>query len=173
MSHSIDLAKLTLQDALDIALIIEEEASERYSELARQLELHHTDEAAAFFRRMVGYEKAHAAQLREKRQQLVGDAPSEVDPVEVPELEAPDFGAIRAFMSPHAALRVAMQSEVRAHEFYSKALESVKDEQVRELFAEMVEEEAHHKMLVQQQMDKLPPEDTQDPDANVDPPVAH
>jgi rubrerythrin len=173
MNPHLDLAQLSLEDALDLALIIEEEASERYGELARQLELHHTPEAAAFFRRMVGYEQAHAATLHDKRRELVGDAPRKVDAVDVPELEAPDYGAVRAFMSHHAALRIALQSETRAHDFYVRALEVTKHERVRELFTEMAAEEAHHKVLVQEQLDKLPPEDMQDPDANVDPPVAH
>ena len=42
----IDFAALSLKDALDLAVLIEEEAKERYEDLAEQMELHHTPEAA-------------------------------------------------------------------------------------------------------------------------------
>jgi len=168
----IDYPSLSLQDALDIAILIEEEAEERYTDLADQLEQHRTPEAAKFFRVMVFAESKHAEKLRERRQAAFGDAPSKVDSTIVPEIEAPAFDSVRAFITEHAALRVALASETRAEEFYAKALEQVTDKDVRELFSEMRAEEVEHQGLVQERLDKLPPEDTRDPDDYVDPPVA-
>ena len=51
---TIDFASLTLQDALDLAILIEEEAKERYEEFAENLSLHHTPEAAHSSRRWPG-----------------------------------------------------------------------------------------------------------------------
>ena len=58
-TKDIDFAKLSLQDALDLAVLIEEEARERYEEFAHQMRLHHTHEAARFFRFMAGNEEKH------------------------------------------------------------------------------------------------------------------
>ena len=167
----IDFSKLSLQDALDVAILIEEEASERYGELAAQLELHHTAEAATFFRHMVNNEKHHAEALKKRREALFGDAPRTVSSAIVPEIEAPDYEAVRAFMSPHQALNVAMVSETRARDFYAKALGAVDDKSIVELFTDLLDEEKHHITLVQKELDKLPPEDPIDPDDVVDPPV--
>ena len=48
----IDFSALTLKDALDLAILIEEEARERYEDFADQMEQHHTPEAGRFFRFM-------------------------------------------------------------------------------------------------------------------------
>jgi hypothetical protein len=57
---TIDFASLTLQDALDLAILIEEEAKERYEEFADNLSLHHTPEAAHFFTTMAGTQRSTA-----------------------------------------------------------------------------------------------------------------
>ena len=52
-TRSIDLANISLRDALDLAVLVEEEAKDRYEEFADQMELHHNPEAARFFRFML------------------------------------------------------------------------------------------------------------------------
>ena len=59
------------KDALDLAILIEEEARERYEEFADQMELHHTPEAAHFFRFMAGNEEKHRAELAARRARAV------------------------------------------------------------------------------------------------------
>ena len=73
MPPTIDFATLSLQDALDLAILIEEEAKERYEEFADQLAKHHTPEAAQFFQTMAGNEAKHGADLLMRRQALFGD----------------------------------------------------------------------------------------------------
>ena len=63
----IDFTALSLKDALDLAVLIEEEAKERYEELAAQMEQHHTPAPAHFFRFMAGNEAKHRAQLSVRR----------------------------------------------------------------------------------------------------------
>ena len=67
-TQGLDPAQFSLRDALDVAILIEEEARDRYDELAEQLAVHHTPEAAAFFRRMARIEERHRNQLLERRQ---------------------------------------------------------------------------------------------------------
>ena len=38
MSVDLDFASLSIKDALDLAILVEEEAEERYRELAREIE---------------------------------------------------------------------------------------------------------------------------------------
>ena len=61
---TLDFSKLGLQDALDLAVLVEEEAHERYLELTDQMQQHHTPEAAQFFTTMAGNEKKHGEELR-------------------------------------------------------------------------------------------------------------
>ena len=75
---SIDVAKLSVQDALDLAILIEEEAEERYHEFAHQMALHHTPDAARFFLVMADNEARHRTQLEGQRAQRFGSAPRRV-----------------------------------------------------------------------------------------------
>ena len=57
----IDFRSLTLQDALDLALSIEEEAKERYDQFAKITGGRYAGDAADMFRQMAGYEAKHWA----------------------------------------------------------------------------------------------------------------
>ena len=75
----IDFRSLTLQDALDLALSIEEEAKERYEEFVRQVGGgRYPGDAADMFRAMAVNEAKHGAQLAERRLRIFGKAPRTV-----------------------------------------------------------------------------------------------
>ncbi len=171
-TRGVDFATLTLMDALDLAILIEEEAKERYEEFTAQMETHHTPEAASFFRFMVGNEAKHEAELEARRSMLFGSAPRAVSRAMIYDVEAPDYDEARAFMTPHAALRAALRCEAKAHEFFVAALPSIHDADVRSLFEELRDEEIEHQNLVRQQIAKLPPEPDANPDDWADEPVA-
>ena len=172
MMNKLDFAGLSLKEALDIAIIIEDDARERYQELADQLELHHTGEAAEFFRFMLDQETKHGNELREYRKRLFGDARVEVDRTHIPEVETADYDAARAFMSPHQALRVALANESRAFDFFDRALNYVKDNEVAQLFKQLRADELDHLNRVQKVLGDLGPEDASQPDDFVDEPVS-
>jgi len=172
MTLEIDFASLSLKDALDLAILVEDEAMERYNEFTQQMLTHHTEDSAHFFRFMAGNEKKHGDELRERRHKLFGDAPCGVDRSLLFDVEAPTYDRARAFMSVHAALRVALDAEVKAWTFFDKALPTIKDPDVKALFSELREEEVEHQDMVKGEMAKLPPEKDLDPDDFVDPPVA-
>lgn len=167
-----DFATLDLRDALDLAMLIEEEARERYEEFALQMEVHHTGEAAGFFRAMAGYEKAHGDALALRRQVLFPDAPRRVGRSMVWEEEAPGYEAVRAFMTPREAMQVALGAERKAQRFFEEALPHVLDPEVKTLFTELHEEEIHHEALVEAQIAKLPPDPAATPEDFADEPVA-
>jgi len=170
---SIDFSKLNLQDALDLAIFAEDDATERYEDFAEQMEAHHTEEAAKFFRFMASYEVRHAEKLRERRRTLFADAPAQVDRSLVWGVEAPEFGEVRAFMSARLALNVSLEAEYKAEAFYAEALEHVTDSDTRELFEQLRHQEVGHQKLLKKELAKLPEEAEVDPDGFVDEPVGH
>jgi rubrerythrin len=173
MSQTLDFATLTLQDALDLAILVEEEAQERYLEFVDQMEVHHTPEAARFFRTMAGAEEKHGEALKARRQTLFADAPTRVRRSMLWDVEAPDYDAPRAFMSARQAMEVALAAETKAHAFFEKALPHLRDPEVRRLFEELRDEEVVHQRLVREAMQKLPSGPEPDPEDYADEPVAH
>lgn len=170
--QGIDFAKLSLMDALDLAILIEDEAQERYEDFAAQMEQHRTPEAAKFFRYMVENEAKHGRELLARRVQRFGDAPQAVTRAMILDIEAPDYDAARAFMSPRNAMKAALASEVKAYEFFVAALPSLADPEVRALFKELSDEEVEHQHLVNIELAKLPPDSGLSDEDFVDEPAA-
>jgi len=170
MGFDIDFTDLSLQDTLDLAVAIEEEARERYLEFVDQMTRHHTPEAAEFFDRIANSELTHAERIRQRRRALFGDAEVTVDRSPVYEVEAPEYDQVRAFMTVHRALEVALESERKAFRFYERALDVVNDAEVRELFEDLKEQEVLHQQLILEFRERLPEEDHADPDDYVDEP---
>lgn len=152
----IDFRTLSLKDALDLAILVEEEAHERYLELRDQLETHRTPEAAAFFLFMAGNEARHGEELLERRRALFGTTPRAVDRSMLWDVEAPEYDRARASMTARSAMKVALECETKAHDFFAAALPHVTDETVRALFEELREEEVLHQKLVREQLARLP-----------------
>lgn len=172
MSRTVDFPNLTLLDALDLAILIEEEARERYEEFAAQMEVHHTADAAGFYRFMAANEAKHGYELLERRKKLFGDTPRRVSRSMLWDVEAPGYEKARAFQTPRQALGVALESEVKAHGYFAEAMKHVADSDVKRLFAELLEEEIHHQELVKTELAKLPPDPDIEPEDFVDEPVA-
>lgn len=155
-TKGIDFAGIDLRDALDLAVLIEEEARDRYEELAEQMELHHTPEAARFFRFMAGNEEKHRAVLADRRSTDFTDLPIRVGRAMLFDIEAPEYDEVRASMSVRDALAAALRSEEKAHRFFVDVLELVVDPAVRTLFEELRDEELEHRRLVLEQIERAP-----------------
>jgi rubrerythrin len=168
----IDFAALSLKDALDLAIVIEEEAKERYEDFVGQMEIHHTPEAARFFRLMAMNEEKHRAGLCERRRRIFGGEAARVTREMVFEVEAPEFDEVRVFMSPRQALQVAVRAEKKAWAFFSEAAPRVQDPGVKQLFIELRDEEMHHQQLVLGELEKTPPESALEHADVADDPVA-
>ena len=150
----IDFATLTLRDALDLALLVEEEARDRYEEFAEAL-AESTPLAAAFFTKLSRVEEVHRKQLEAKRRAQYGKEPSTISGSLLLEVEAPPTNAAHGTMTARQALEVALASETRAFDFFTRALTQVTDEQVRALFASLRDEEIEHQRLVRLELDRL------------------
>ena len=168
---TLDLSKLTLQDALDFAILVEEEACERYDDLAQQMEAHNTQAAAVFFRFMVLNEAKHGHELTLRRRELFGTAPARVDRSMLWDVEAPEFGEVRPFMPAREAFDVALHAEEKAYRFFADAVAHLTDPGVKVLFEELMEEELVHQELVRKEIDKLPAEASVEMEDYVDEPM--
>jgi len=168
----VDLSRLSLKDALDLATLIEEEAHERYLELADQMDKHRTPGAAKFFRFMAENEAKHGAALSAQRRARFADAPRDVTRAMLFDVEAPEYDAARAFMTARQALGVALRCEEKAYAFFTEALAHVNDPQVKTLFDELGAEEVSHQDLVRRELAHLPPGEDRNGEAFVDDPNA-
>ena len=152
-------AIFSIADLLAIAYRIELDAVERYGLLADQMETHNNPELTKVFRDLSRAESIHAAEIRE----MAGDTdlngranalhsiwPKGESPEEV------DLGAVHYLMTPWHALQLCLAGEKRALTFFTSIAETAKDAKVKEMAAELVEEEAEHVNLVYRLMRKYP-----------------
>ncbi len=157
MSSTINFKTLTLQDALDLAILIEEEACERYVDFAKHVGSRYEGDAGDFFIKMSENEAKHKAQLLVLRKSMFGTAPTRMNSSMVWDVEAPDQGKPRTYMSTRQALRVAMEGEVKAYDFFNDALKVVTSEEIKDLFGHLREEEGEHKAALEKMLKALPP----------------
>ena len=153
----IDFRSLSLKDALDLAISMEEEARERYQEFVGLVGGRYPGDAADMFRLLATYEAKHLAELVARRRQLFGDAPRGITKEQLDDAEAPDRGQPRVFMSARQAMEVALAAEKKARAFFEDALPLVGDPRVKELFASLRDEEIDHARMVLEKLTRLPP----------------
>ena len=157
MSTRLDFSKLALRDALDLASLIELEATKRYTEFAESLGTRGVGDAGAVFRSMAVNETKHCEEIAERRLALFGDQPSKVTLDDIFDVEAPASGDVRWNMSALKAYQLALYSEQKAFAFYDEALDYVDQPDVKALFEELRDEEAEHVNMLVKIIAKLPP----------------
>jgi rubrerythrin len=157
MSTSLDLSRISLMDALDLASLIELEAKKRYTEFAESLGSRGVDDAGAVFRSMAINENKHCEEIAERRLALFGDRRARVSLDDIYDVEAPASGDVRWNMSALKAYQLALFSEQKAFAFYDEALDHVDQPDVKALFEELREEEAEHVSMLVKIIAKLPP----------------
>jgi len=134
----------TLTEFLAHAIKLEEEAAERYLELADMMESYRNDAVSAIFRDMNKYSLMHGEAVRAR----AGSGP-------LPTLRSwefrwsapPEVGGEEGFdymIEPYNALRYARENEVRAMEYYRGVAAQAADPEVRRLASEFAAEEAEH-----------------------------
>jgi rubrerythrin len=155
MTIQLDFSTLDLQDALDIAVLIEKEAEDRYLLFADQLGQRYPGDASHFFSMMARNEQRHGIEIAEQRRLLFGDTPTRVTANMIQsDIEAPDPEKAIRYMSPRHALEVAMESEIKAYNFYDSILRVIQDGAVRKLIESLRDEEVEHQRLLTEQKAK-------------------
>jgi len=134
----------TLPEFLAHAIAMEQEAADRYLELADMMEAHHNDAVSTVFRDMCRYSEMHRDSIRER-----------VGAIELPKLRSweyrwrtpPEVGGEEGFdylMEPYHALRYARENETRAEQFYRSVAVQAQDAELRRLAKEFADEEKEH-----------------------------
>jgi len=156
-SARVDFSKLSLRDALDLAILIEEEAEERYEKLSAMVGGRYAGDAGDVFRSMAKNENLHGSELKARREALFAGEPRTVEREMLDDVEAPDWSKAGVFISARQALEAALESEQKAHAFFVQALPHLGEEEVKKLFQELAAEELKHQALLRGKLKGLPP----------------
>ena len=157
-------ASLNSQEALHVAIFIEERNAGIYHRFAEMFtEFHDVEslEIASVFWDMAVEEKRHSSMLQARYQERYGNASCALteeglqEMIEVPKLESGDvFAAVETDKtSPRErALRVALEAERGAHDFYARLVEQTQDDALRRLYTELSMMEDGHVDYLQNMM---------------------
>jgi rubrerythrin len=162
-------APQSLPELMAQAWDMEVDAAQRYEELADAMETHNNVEVAALFRKMAGYETAHAHQILAEMG-WTGAPPAELRAINWPGLEAPESSPVdevHYLMQPYHALQIALAAEERAERFFALLADAAKVESVRHAARELQAEEQEHANLVRTWLRQVPRPDldwADDPD---------
>jgi len=162
----------SISELLAHALALEEEATERYAELAEIMEAHNNPDAAQLFARMAKIEQHHVAEVRKEieRRGLEDLAPAEYHWVGMEGPETTDHADLHYLMTPRQALLLALTNERRARDYFGAIAGHATDPEVAQFAGEMAEEEKEHVEWVERWLEQFP-EPEQDWDQDDDPPI--
>ncbi len=163
-------ASLNPQEALHVAIFIEERNAELYHQFAEMF-LEFCDreslEIAHIFQEMAAEEKSHSSQLQSlyiERFGTSGCALTEedlVELIEVPRLEQVDFFPAlekNNIAAHHRALQVALNAEQGARKYYASLVENTEPGPLRQLYRQLAEMEDGHVAFIEKRMFSHPAE---------------
>jgi rubrerythrin len=148
----------TVEELMAQALAMEREAVARYTELAEMMETHHNLDVAALFRKMAEIEGHHVTQILGEMG-WAEDMPAPREAGAWTSFEGPEsvpIDEMHYLMHPWHALKLALQAEQRAVDFFDALARTTTREAVRRAALEMRAEEAGHVELVQAWLAKVP-----------------
>ena len=148
--------QFTLPEFLAHAVALEQEAAERYLELADMMETYRKDEVAALFRDMVRFSRLHHDSIVERAR---GIALPPLRSWQYRWRHPPEAGGDEAFdpaLSAYEALRYARENEFRAESFYRHAAADATDAEVHRLATEFAAEEAQHVLALDEWLARTP-----------------
>jgi rubrerythrin len=161
---------LTPQEALQVAISIEDRNAELYHRFAEMFTEFGDDESldiAGVFWEMAIEERGHSSLLRQKYADRYGDSPCHiseqdlVEMVEVPRLQSGDLFAFPTSGVPARvrALKVALQAESGAQRFYAKLAEQTPIGALHDLFDNLAEMEDGHASYLENKLAQDSPEE--------------
>ena len=147
-----------LNDLLAVAYQIEIDAVDRYKLLADQMETHNNPELVKIFRDLARAEGIHGEEIR----RLAGDFDVVTHARQIAKFERSEspeeaeLGSAHYMMTPWHALQLSLAGEKRALAYFTSIVETAKNPKVKNMAAELVEEEAEHVNLVHRLLRKYP-----------------
>ncbi len=164
----------SIPEFLAHALELEYESAERYRELAGNMSVHNNPEISELFTYLARMSDLHAQEVEERAQ---GIALPQIPPWDFkwssggsPEANAAEQDEdLNYLMTPIQALHLALHNEIRGRDFYAQVAAGSPDIEVRQLAAEMVEEENEHAALLEEKLARMDPTRAE-PVEDLDPP---
>lgn len=138
------------------AYAMENEARDRYTEFADQMEVHHNTEVAQLFRKLARVEGLHADRIM--KEMGWRKPPAAAEAWMWRQSEAPESvpsGELHYLMQPWHALELALASEQRAASFFTGIARSIAPAEVKRVAREMAAEEREHVQLILEWMQKV------------------
>jgi rubrerythrin len=161
-----EFASLSAQEALHVAIFIEERNAEIYTQFAELFAEFKDPESlgiAELFWEMAVEERHHGTMLQERyferygTQHCIVTEESIRDLIEVPRLDNGElFAIVRSqTTSPrYKALEVALHAEESAQRFYSRLIPQTTDEALRKIYSELTDFEDGHSRVLRQKIAK-------------------
>ena len=160
-----EFASLTSQEALHVAIFIEERNAELYGQFAEmfaELKDPESLEIAQVFWDMSNEERGHGTRLQELYFERYGTQACVVteddirEMIEVPRLEKSDIFAVtraKGAVSPRkVALQVALESEQAAMRYYAQLVDKTRDRALRQTYVELSNFEADHTQFLERKL---------------------
>lgn len=160
-----EFSSLTSQEALHVAIFIEERNAELYGQFAEMFaELKDPDslEIAQVFWDMSTEERSHGTRLQELYFERYGTQACVVteedirEMIEVPRLENSDIFALaraKGSIAPgKAALQIALDSERTAMRYYAQLVDKTRDRTLRQTYTELASFEEGHTQFLEKKL---------------------
>lgn len=166
-------ASLSPQEALHVAIFIEERNAELYHRFAEMfVEFRDSDssEIAGAFWEMAAEEKDHSSRLQAKYMERYGTSSCSLTEEDLMEfIEVPRLEQVDLFATPDAtnkvsardrALQVALNAERSAQQYYASLVDKTEAGALRQLYRELADMEDGHAAAIEQKMSAYPAKDT-------------
>ncbi|MGD9659387.1 MAG: ferritin family protein [Methylocystis sp.] len=136
----------SVEEFLAYAIRLEQDAAERFGQLADAMESSGNREVGKLFRQLADYSRLHLddARARAGFRKIPEKAPTDFV---WPDIESPETAAIWAadpFLGREQALEIALEAERAGFDYYKQVLESTQDPEIKALAKEFVQEERAH-----------------------------
>ena len=161
-------ASLNPQEALHVAIFIEERNAElyhRFAEMFAEFRDCESLEVASAFWEMAAEEKDHSSKLQNRYMDRFGNSSCALTEEDLAELiEVPRLEQVDLFAAPEAskvsardrALQVALNAERSAQRYYADLVEKTEPGPLRQLYRELAEMEDGHVASIEQKMSARP-----------------
>ncbi len=154
-----DFATLKPNEVVQLAIAVEEANARRFETFAGIVESYDPI-VSRIFRELAEEERTHRELLERKYEEKFGQLTSDVEESEVKEvIEAVDMAHAEHFvfddMTPLDALRVALNAEKAAHQFYSQVAATTSEPDWRQVYDELSTFEADHIRVLEERIKNL------------------
>lgn len=136
----------TVETFLSHAIRLEQDAADRFGQLADAMEACGNKDVGKLFRRLSDYSRLHLSDAKARSGFREMPDPTEVD-YTWPDLESPETAAIWAadpFVGREEALSIALDAEKAGLDYYKRILDTTSDPEIKALAREFVDEERGH-----------------------------